>query len=153
MALPNTPQPSEHPAVKELFESKNISVQVLAENIDIQQLKDIARNHPQGVLVIVTNDYSDKYKVICLNALSLHYCVIEQCLIEVKLDGRQMWRHYLSKVQYFDFLPCDKSEDIDVLKDELCSHLANLLLREVKVSFSRGAKYFFELNIPEMPSY
>jgi hypothetical protein len=150
MALPNTPKRSQNPAVIEMFEFANFSVKALAEFIDIGQITDIARNHPQGVLILVENDYIEKYKIICLSGLSLHHSVIDECLIEVKLDGRRMWKHYLGKVLYFNFYPCDSSEDIDILKDDICSHLASLLLDDVHVSFSRVTRYFFEVHIPEI---
>jgi hypothetical protein len=151
MALPNTPKRSQNPNVIEMCEFTNLSVKTLAEFIDIRQITDIARNHPQGVLLLVENDYLNKCKVTCLNGLSLHHSVIEDCLIEVILDGRRMWKHYLNKVQYFNFYPCDRSEDIDILKDDICSHLASLLLEDVRVRFSRATEYFFEVRILEMP--
>jgi hypothetical protein len=152
MALPNTPKRSQNPNVIEMCEFTNLSVKTLAEFIDIRQITDIARNHPQGVLLLVENDYLDKYKIICFSGLSLHHSVIDECLIEVKLDSRQMWKHYLGRIQYFNFYPCDSSEDIDILKYDICSHLASLLLEDVHVGFSRVTKYFFEVRIPEIPT-
>ena len=87
MDFSSTPKLSENSEVLNYFEGKEILVEDLARFVDIKKLKDFAKNHPQGVLVVITNEFKFKYKVICLNAISLHHCVVDECLVEVNLGG------------------------------------------------------------------
>ncbi len=150
MDFSSTPRLSENSEVLNYFEDKEILVEDLARFVDLKQVKYFAKNHPQGVLVVITNEFKCKYKVICLNAIALHHCLVDECLVEVNLGGGKMWRHYLAKIKYFDFMPCERLDNISVIKDELCSHFASLLLENTGVELSRATRYFFELNIPEV---
>jgi len=150
MDFSSTPKLSENSEVLNYFEGKEMLVEDLARFVDIKQVKDFAKNHPQGVLFVITNEFKCKYKVICLSAISLHHCVVDECLVEVNLGGGKMWKHYLGKIKYFDFMPCERLDNIGVIKDEVCSHFASLLLENTGVELSRATRYFFELNIPEV---
>lgn len=150
MDFSSTPKRSENSEVLNYFEDKKVLVEDLAGFVDIKQVKDFAKNRPQGVLIIVTNEFKFKYKVICLNTISLHHCVVDECLVEVNLDGGKMWKHYLTKIKCFDFMPCERLDNIGILKDEVCSHFASLLLENTSVELSRVTRYFFELKISEV---
>ncbi|HBO6052709.1 hypothetical protein N0036_08495 [Pseudomonas aeruginosa] len=109
-------------------------------------LKDIARHNPQGILVLVTNEREGVYRVRCLNALYLHYCVSTDSIAEVLLNERTAWPYLLDDVAFFEFIPIENFGDVDLLKYKICTHLTALLVEEGAVKSDRRARYFHEVS-------
>lgn len=150
MMLLDKPKKSQNKEILSFWGAEPISLAGLAEPFDVEHVKDIAKNRLQGILLIVVEDYKNKFKIYCLNALALHYCEIDDCLIELGGNSHSVWKHRLGNIRYFDFLPCKNPVDTDLLKHEACSHFSSLLLN-AGFNFVRQTRYFFEFEISEVP--
>jgi hypothetical protein len=114
-----------------------------ASSVDVEEVKDFLRKHPLGIFVLITNDYKNNYKIFCMNSLRLHYCTIEESLYEVV--NTKAWPHYLGNVKYYSFVPLDCWESLDILKYELSSHLASLLIDSGKFAHINSNYYFHQI--------
>lgn len=148
MKLPATPKKSQDSVVLEkctlIIDFEDITA---ASPVDVEEIKYFLRERPLGILVLVTNEYKNNYKVFCMNSLRLHYCPIGENLYEV-VDANS-WPHSLGDVKYYNFIPHDCWAGLDCLKSQLCSHLTSLLLDSGKVVYARSTRYFYQVSIPQ----
>lgn len=145
MKLPVTPKKSQDPMVLEKCAMVIDLEDFTAVSVDLEEVKDLLRKRPQGILVLITNEYKNNYKIFCMNTLRLHFCQITENLYEVV--NSNSWSHSLDSIAYYNFIPHDCWAELDALKNKICAHLTGQLLDAGKVVYSRGTKYFYEVSI------
>lgn len=147
MKFPRTPKKSQDQFVLENFSEVINLAKSIQTPVEREEILDIARKNPLGVLVLITSESPNQFKIICMNSVRLHYCAIDDSLHEV--EGANSWPHYLDDIKYFNFAPNESWKELDTLKKLACSHLASILLEDKMVVLTRSTNYFYQVSMTE----